>query len=286
MSHNAKELHRTLGTKEVFAIASGAMISSGLFVLPAVTYINAGPSILAGYILASLFVIPTMLAKAELATAMPRSGGDYFFIDRSFGTMLGSFTGFAAWFSLSLKSAFALVGIGIFLEPLMPGGSPHMVKMIAVAFTLAFTVLNLFSVKESGRAQVIMVFMLLIVLASFTALGFPHVDLHHLQPFAPQGGRSIFKITGMIFISFGGLTKVASVAEEIKDPGRSIPTGMFRCLRRRFASLLSDHIYHPGCPYARGDGTDPHSPVQRGGGLSGTAGICNPRPGGHAGLRH
>ncbi len=227
MSPTGKELHKTLGTKEVFSIAAGAMISSGLFVLPAVTYLKAGPAILAGYILASLFVIPSMLAKAELATAMPRSGGDYFFIDRSFGTMLGSFTGFAAWFSLSLKSAFALVGIGIFMEPLFPAVSPHMVKLIAVAFTLIFTVLNLLSVKESGRAQVIMVGILLFILVAFTILGFPHVDLHHLQPFSPKGGRSLFLITGMIFISFGGLTKVASVAEEIKDPARAIPAGMF-----------------------------------------------------------
>ena len=227
METSNHELNRSLGTKEVFAIASGAMISSGLFVLPAVVYIKAGTSILSAYLLASLFIIPSMLSKAELATAMPKSGGVYFFIDRSFGSLFGTFTGFASWFSLSLKSAFALVGIGVFLQPLMPVYSPDMVKYIAVGFTLIFTVLNLMSVKESGRAQFIMVAFLLFILVGFVILGIPHVDLNHFQPFAGAGRKNIILVTGMIFISFGGLTKVASVAEEIKNPKKSIPVGMF-----------------------------------------------------------
>lgn len=226
-SASSHELKRSLGTKEVFAIATGAMISSGIFVLPAVVYLKAGPSILIAYLLASLFIIPSMFSKAELATAMPKSGGTYFFIDRSFGSLFGSFSGFASWFSLSLKSAFALVGIGVFLEPLIPVYSPDMVKYIAVGFTLIFTFLNIMSVKESGRAQFIMVAFLLTILGGFVILGIPHVDLKHFQPSILVTGNKLLLVTGMIFISFGGLTKVASVAEEIKDPKKSITRGMF-----------------------------------------------------------
>ncbi len=220
-------LHRSLGTKEVFAIASGAMISSGLFVLPAVVFLKAGPAILIAYFLASLFIIPSMFSKAELATAMPKSGGIYFYINRSLGALFGTFTGFASWFSLSLKSAFALVGIGVFLEPLIPFYSPDMVKIIAIGCTLVFTVMNLVSVKESGRVQFFMVAILLTILGGFVILGIPHVDVHHFQPFAKGNMHSIILVTGMIFISYGGLTKVASMAEEIKNPKRAIPVGMF-----------------------------------------------------------
>ena len=116
----AETMNKKLGFLEVFSIATGAMISSGLFVLPAVVYGKAGPSILLAYFIAALVVVPAMLSKAELATAMPKSGGDYFFVHRSLGPLFGTFAGLAAWFSLSLKSAFALVGIGIFLAPLVP----------------------------------------------------------------------------------------------------------------------------------------------------------------------
>ena len=229
MAKGSKEnkLHRSLGTKEVFALSTGAMISSGLFILPAVVFLKAGPSIIVAYLLASLFIIPSMFSKAELATAMPKAGGTYFFIIRSLGPLFGTFTGFASWFSLALKSAFALVGIGVFLEPLLSSYSPYMVKIIAVIFTVVFTILNLLSVKESGRIQYILVLSLLIVLVGFIIGGLPKVDVSRFKNFNPKGFKSILIVTGMIFVSYGGLTKVASVAEEIKNPSKAIPRGMF-----------------------------------------------------------
>ncbi len=221
-------MRKQLGFKEVFSISSGAMISSGLFVLPSIVFAEIGPAVIAAYFLAALFVIPAMFAKTELATAMPKSGGVYFYINRSLGALFGTFAGFASWFSLSLKSAFALVGIGVFLEPLIPVYSPMMVKFIAVGFTVFFTVLNILSVKESSRFQVILVVALLAILAVFVSIGAPKIDVHNLTPFYKGNGiRRFITAIGMIFISYGGLTKIASVAEEIKNPVRTIKTGMF-----------------------------------------------------------
>jgi len=227
MTNKSSKLKKELGPLEVFSMASGAMISSGLFVLPAVVYQKGGPSIIISYILASICVIPAMLSKAELATAMPKSGGVYFFIHRSLGPLFGTFAGFASWFSLSLKSAFALVGIGIFLEPIFPAFSTEMVKIIALGFTIFFTILNILSVKVSGKFQVVLVFSLIGILLLYIFPGLNHIDVHKYVPFKPYGWRPIFIITGMIFISFGGLTKIASVAEEIKNPAKTIPTSMF-----------------------------------------------------------
>ena len=116
MRSNDGSLKKDLGTLEVFSIAAGAMVSSGLFVLPAIAYAKAGPAVILSYLLAAVIVVPAMFAKAELATAMPKAGGTYFFINRSFGPLFGTFAGLAAWLSLALKSAFALVGIGVFIS--------------------------------------------------------------------------------------------------------------------------------------------------------------------------
>ncbi len=60
-------LKKQLGLADVFGVAAGAMISSGLFVLPAIAYRKAGPALILSYLFASILVIPSILSKAELA---------------------------------------------------------------------------------------------------------------------------------------------------------------------------------------------------------------------------
>ncbi|MBN1555127.1 MAG: amino acid permease [Phycisphaerae bacterium] len=227
-------LARKLGFWDIFCLAAGAMISSGLFVLPGQAFGYSGPAVVLAYAIAALLVIPAMLSKAELATAMPKSGGSYFFIERSMGAMAGTLAGLANWLSLALKSAFAMVGIGAFAQLIWPAAdlaSPSgewIVKGVAVGFCLAFTVLNLLSVKAAGRAQVVMVVGLLAVLGVFIVWGVPHIRQHpNFDNFLGQGFGNVFATAGLVFVSFGGLTKVAGVAEEVHQPGRNLPRAMF-----------------------------------------------------------
>jgi len=111
-----KTLKKELGFWGVFCIATGAMISSGLFILPGLAYAKAGPAVIVSYVLAGVLCIPTALSKAELTTAMPKAGGDYFYMMRGFGPLFGTIAGLSAWFSLSLKSSFALLGMGAYLS--------------------------------------------------------------------------------------------------------------------------------------------------------------------------
>jgi len=222
-----KSLKRELGLLSIFCIASGAMISSGLFILPGLAFAKAGPALLVSYAIASLLIIPAMLSKAELSTAMPKAGGTFFFIDRSMGPMMGTIGGFAAWFSLSFKSAFALVGIGVFAILLNPGFTEIQMKLIAVFFCIVFTIINIRGVKHSGKTQIALVVGLLSLLIFYIIAGFFFIQPSHFNNFAPYGYGSIFSTAGLIFVSFGGLTKVCSVAEECKNPGRNIPLGMF-----------------------------------------------------------
>ena len=219
-------LKKELSLIDVFSISTGAMISSGLFVLPGIAYAQAGPAMILAYMLAALLIVPSMLAKAELSTAMPKAGGTYFFIDRSLGPVLGIFGGFANWFSLSFKSAFALIGIGAFAVLVKPDITPIEIKMIAVTACVVFTILNLLSVKMTGRVQVLLVMALISILVLYIGRGFIETQPARYTPFMPNGFWSVVSTAGLVFVSFGGLTKIASVAEEIKNPSRNIPLGM------------------------------------------------------------
>jgi amino acid transporter/mannitol/fructose-specific phosphotransferase system IIA component (Ntr-type) len=227
-------LKRKLGLAEAFCFAAGAMISSGLFVLPGQAYKLAGPAAVISYGLAALMMIPALFSQTELATAMPKSGGSYFFIERSMGAFSGTLAGFANWLSVALKSAFAMVGIGAFTRLLWPEADfderqwEWLIKAVAVGCCLVFTVMNLFSVKTASRTQVILVIFLLAGLFFFIAIGLPQVQQHpNFDDAISRSGGNIFPTAALVFISFGGLTKIASVGEEVVSPGRTIPRAMF-----------------------------------------------------------
>ena len=224
-------LKKQLGLPDVFGVAAGAMISSGLFVLPAIAYTKAGPAVILSYFFASILIIPSVLSKAELCTAMPRAGGTYFFIERSLGPVFGLFSGFAGWFSLALKSAFAVVGMAVLIEVVLQqvfGAqvSDWHLKLAGVACCLAFTGLNVVSVKNTSRFQALLVGTLLAVLAFFVISGAGSVEAARYKGFLDKGWLPVFATAGLVFVSFGGLTKVASIAEEVKNPARNLPLGM------------------------------------------------------------
>ncbi len=220
------ELKKELGLLSVFSIAAGAMISSGLFILPGLAYFKSGPAVILAYLLAGILVLPSMFSKAELATAMPKSGGTYFFINRSMGGGFGTIAGISAWFSIAFKSAFALVGIGAFASIIYPAISIFQIKLIAVVFCVFFTIINLRSTKHAGHLQVYMVLSLLAFLTYYVIKGIPHIDNRHFDVFMKSDLKTLFMTSGLIFVSYGGLTKIASVSEEVKNPSKNIPLGM------------------------------------------------------------
>ena len=219
-------LKRELKLLDVFCIASGAMISSGLFILPGLAYAKAGPVVIICYLLAGLLALPGMLSIAEMTTAMPKAGGDCFTIIRSMGPAVGTVAGILSWFSLSMKSAFALMGMSVFTILILNVN----IHIIAVTFCLIFLAINLIGIKEAGRTQVVLVGGLLALMLLYVLLGVPKVNVRNFEHFAPNGLAAIFFTTGFVFVSYAGLLKIASVAEEIKNPARNIPLGMILSL--------------------------------------------------------
>ncbi|MBN1154728.1 amino acid permease [candidate division KSB1 bacterium] len=216
------KLHKDLGLTHVFTIASGAMIGSGLFILPGMAHAMAGPGVIFSYVLAGLLATTGALSIAELATAMPKAGSDYFFIMRGFGAATGSIAGMLSWFSLSLKSAFAIVGMATFVNMIL-----HLPGLLSGAIlTVFFIALNILGVREAARMQIIIVFGLLLILVVYVVIGFPQTSAELLIPFAPYGMIPIVSTAGFVFVSYGGLLKVASIAEEVRNPGRNMPLGL------------------------------------------------------------
>ncbi|MFT7485265.1 MAG: APA family basic amino acid/polyamine antiporter [Candidatus Paceibacteria bacterium] len=170
-----------------------------------------------------------MLYIVELSTAMPKAGGAYYFLERSLGPLIGTVGGLGTWLALVLKTSFALVGLGAYVGLFIDPG-PIAIKVIAVCFAIFFGVLNIMGSKTSGGLQRKLVIGLLFVLAFFMILGVPEIRVEHLEGFFDKGGDSLFAAAGMVYISYVGVTKVACVAEEVRDPEKNLPRGVFLSL--------------------------------------------------------
>ena len=149
------KLQRTLSLPGAIAVSVGGMLS-GIFVLPGLAVGITGSSVWLAFLIASLCILPAVLSKSELATAMPKSGGTYVYIERAFGPLFGTIAGIGLWLSLLLKSAFSLVGLSFYLYVLVEVDESF-TKYIALLALLLIVVLNVFGVKKVEKTQLIIV---------------------------------------------------------------------------------------------------------------------------------
>jgi basic amino acid/polyamine antiporter, APA family len=222
-----KRLKKDLSLLNIYSIATGATIASGFFLLPGLAFAQAGPAMIFSYILAALPVIPALFSSSELATAMPRAGGVYFFLDRSMGPLMGTIGGLGTWLALILKTSFALVGIGVYLGVFFPEVP---MQEIAIGFAILFGILNLRSVKKSGGMQTILVFGLLALLLWFAIAGIPEIRFFTFTTLFDHSFESVASTAGLVYVSYVGLSKIASVSEEVQNPEKNIPRAMFLAL--------------------------------------------------------
>lgn len=229
MAKKGKKLSKKLTLFDVYAVSTGAMFSSGFFLLPGIAAMETGNAVYLAYLAAGFLILPSMLSVAELSTAMPKAGGAYYFLDRSLGPLMGTIGGLGSWIALIFKSAFALIGMGAYLTlfvdvPMLP---------LALVLTVAFGLLNIFGAKETAILQRVLVGSLVLILALFLiqGLNYMYIGGNILPPlqednFFTNGINGFISTIGLVFVSYAGLTKVASISEEVQNPDKVIPLGM------------------------------------------------------------
>jgi basic amino acid/polyamine antiporter, APA family len=213
-------LRRDLGLIDAIAIGFGAIIGAGIFVVTGVAAGIAGPALLAGLFIAAIAATANALSSAQLAALYPQSGGTYEYGYR----VLNEWAGFAAgWMFLASKTAAAgtvALGLAGYLDALMPGLQP---RVMAVGAIIVFTILNYFGVRRSSTANLMIVAVSLGALLIFTGAGAGAFRMDNLQPFAPAGLRGTLQAAALLFFAFTGYARIATLAEEVRNPGRNIP---------------------------------------------------------------
>ena len=224
-----EELAKDLGPLAALTIGVGTMIGAGIFVLPGDAILRSGSFASIAFVLGGIIAMFTALSASELGTAMPRSGGAYYYVNHALGPLLGSVAGWANWLGLAFASAFYMVGFGRYISRIFGvsgtvGIGPIGLDMVTLAALVGgafFVFVNYVGAKETGRLQNVIVLLLIAILAAFTLLGTFQADLSNLP--APSTVGETLGTTGFIFVSYLGFVQITSVAEEIKDPGKNLP---------------------------------------------------------------
>ena len=206
------------------AVSIGGMLS-GIFVLPGLAVGITGSSVWLAFLVAALCILPAVLSKSELGTAMPKSGGTYVYIERAFGPLFGTIAGIGLWLSLLLKSAFSLVGLSAYLYVVVNIDEAY-TKAIALLALLLIFLLNVFGLKKVEKTQLFIVSTSIVSLIVIIALGLTSFDTKLTEPVFSDGTNGFIAGVAFLYISYAGVTKIAAIAGEITNPSKNLPLTM------------------------------------------------------------
>ena len=213
------------------------MIGSGIFVFPGLAGGRAGIGAAISFAIAGMVAFIVAICMAELSTAMPRSGGAYYFVSRGLGASWGAVVGLALWIGLIFATGFYLMAFGHYFTDLIvriglaADGSRQLPGILAIAGAITLTAVNLVGAEKVGNLQKTIVAVLLVIIAVFLAAGLlrslgimGHLPVTRSLPENPLG--SVLGATALIFTSYLGFAQIANVSGEVKKPERNLPLAL------------------------------------------------------------
>jgi APA family basic amino acid/polyamine antiporter len=236
--------------------AAGEVLPSG-----EVVRYGAGPALVLSFILLGVVCGLAALCYAELASMIPQAGSAYAYSYATLGELIawiigwdlileyavgniavaiawsGYFTSLLTGFGIALPDYLthgyrtALLSSDPAVHGLLQtapriGGVPLLLNVPAFVIVMLITWLLYIGVKESVRANNVMVVVKLAVLGIFVAVGAMHIDTANYVPFAPNGWRGIHQGAAIVFFAYIGFDAISTAAEETRDPQRNMPIGI------------------------------------------------------------
>jgi amino acid transporter/nucleotide-binding universal stress UspA family protein len=233
---------RDLGLFDATMIGIGAMIGAGIFVLTGIAAGVAGPAALLAFILNGFVTLLTALSYAELASSYPESGGGYSYIRKAFPGPVGFVSGWMLWFCYVIACSLYALGFGSyfweFIHNYFPSlseaafevvGDGMALMVVTIAISVAVIFINMRGTALTGKLENFLTVAKMVILAIFIFYGlkqifnFPTQAVSSFRPFMPQGFSGVVLAMGLTFIAFEGYDLIATVAEEIKAPKKTIP---------------------------------------------------------------
>lgn len=237
---------RTLSAVDLIALGIGAVIGTGIFILPGtVAATKAGPGIILSFVLAAIVCAVAAMCYAEFASVLPIAGSAYSYGNIVYGEMIGWIIGWALVLEYVLAVATVAVGWAAYFNSFIAGFGLKLPKAITGSFDPAHgTYINVIAIlivcliawiidtdlKTSIRLNNIIVVVKLAIIVLFLLVGSFYVKPSNWTPFAPFGGTGILKGAAVVFFAYLGFDAVSSSAAEVKNAKRNMPIGIIGTL--------------------------------------------------------
>lgn len=220
----APGLRRVLGLTEVTAGGIGIIIGAGIYVLLGAATAQAGASVWMSFVLAAVLSLLTGLSYAELSSMFPSAAGEYEYTRQAMPEWVAFVVGWMMIVGLVVAAATVSLGFGSYVG--------HFVEMSPRVAGLALLALvplvAITGIKQSARLTVLMSAVQVGGLLLTIGIGLPH--LGEVNLLAGRGTSGVLGAAALVFFAFIGFDEVITLAEETRDPTRTVPRALLLAL--------------------------------------------------------
>lgn len=218
---NQGRLERHVGFFGALVIGLGSILGTGAFVGIGVASANWGDAVFWAIPLAALVAVFNGLSAAFLAGRFPVAGGTYEYAYRTLNPWFGFSAGWLFLLAKTASAASAALGISLYLGANTP--------VPALGATLGVMVLILAGIRRTTMANTVLVTITLSAIVWFVWHGLSK-DGVSAVPVEPEPSNALLGATAFLFVAYTGYGRIATLGEEVKDPGRVIPIAVVMTL--------------------------------------------------------
>lgn len=225
MMSNESRLNGTIGLPQAIALYIGAVLGSGVLIVPGLAAEIAGPASLLAWGLMTLLILPLALSMGLLSSKFPNAGGVSYFVTRAFGPEAGSLVGWFFLMSVPIGAPVAaLTGAG-YMSAAMGWGDGMRVTLAAVMLAVGLLI-NFVGMKVAGQVQIAVVLAIVVMLMVVIIGAVPNIEYVNFKPFMPHGWLSVGQAASILFWCYIGWEAVSHLSEEFLDPQRAAVKGV------------------------------------------------------------
>jgi amino acid transporter len=186
-----------------------------------------GGRVAVSYVITLVAMLFTARSYARMSVAYPYAGSAYVYTQRSFGGAVGFLAGWSLMLDYLFLPMINYLVIGIYLEAAFPAVPAWVFVLASIAIV---TVLNVIGIVSVARANVVIIAVQAVFIGAFVVFGLASLSGQQVDPLAPFTGDGTVEGPGVLFagaavlcLSFLGFDSVSTLAEEAKEPTRSVP---------------------------------------------------------------